>query len=102
MKAAQLKRVVNRIKRMPIVRRAAEKISSVPLSLEVEVRGLHGTLVVNVPPPPSDVIWYVPYDVPYVHVSIPTCTCTGQIITICCWTDILSVETKFQLCMIQK
>ena len=24
----------------------------------------------------------------------------GQIITICCWTDILSVETKFQLCMV--
>ena len=28
------------------------------------------------------------------------CLIAGQIITICCWTDILSVETKFQLCMV--
>ena len=26
----------------------------------------------------------------------------GPIITICCWTDIMSVRTKFQLCMVRR
>ena len=40
-----------------LARRVTEKVLSYPLVLQVEVKSLHGHLVVNVPPPPSDSIW---------------------------------------------
>ena len=40
-----------------IVARAAEKVSSYPLILSVEVKSLNGFLVLNMAPPPSDALW---------------------------------------------
>jgi len=40
-----------------IVQRAAEKFSSYPLVLTVEVMQLDGILAINIPPPPTDTIW---------------------------------------------
>lgn len=40
-----------------LVRRAAERVSKVPLELTVEVKKLRGILAVNIGPPPSDTIW---------------------------------------------
>ena len=49
-----------------IVAKAAEKVSSYPLILSVEVKSLNGFLVLNMAPPPSDALWYViVYSVPY-------------------------------------
>lgn len=59
---AKLKSVVTKITKKVastrLVRRAAERVSSVPLELTVEVKTLRGILAVNIPPPPSDTIWY--------------------------------------------
>ena len=41
------------------MQRAAQKVSSYPLVLTVVVKGLEGVLAVNIPPPPTDTIWYV-------------------------------------------
>ncbi|XP_070580594.1 testis-expressed protein 2-like isoform X2 [Ptychodera flava] len=40
------------------VKKAIEEVSNLPLVLSVEVKSLHGTLAVNLPPPPSDRLWY--------------------------------------------
>jgi hypothetical protein len=41
--------------------------------LTVEVNGLVGTLVLNIPPPPSDRLWYVPVCRMLIcHESVPT------------------------------
>ncbi|XP_061564666.1 testis-expressed protein 2 isoform X2 [Cololabis saira] len=40
------------------IKKKFEEMSNTPLLLTVEVRELSGTLVVNVPPPPTDRIWY--------------------------------------------
>ncbi|XP_028821340.1 testis-expressed protein 2-like isoform X2 [Denticeps clupeoides] len=40
------------------IRKKMEEMSNTPLLLTVEVLELSGTLVVNVPPPPTDRIWY--------------------------------------------
>lgn len=40
-----------------LVRRAAARVSKVPLELTVEVKKLRGILAVNIAPPPSDTIW---------------------------------------------
>lgn len=39
------------------IRKKFEEMSNTPLLLTVEVRELSGTLVVNIPPPPTDRIW---------------------------------------------
>lgn len=52
-------KIGKRVANTKIVRRAAEKVSSYPLVLTVEVNRLDGILAVNVPPPPTDTIWYV-------------------------------------------
>ena len=41
------------------VKRAMEGVSNTPLMLNVELKSLMGTLAVNIPPPPTDRIWYV-------------------------------------------
>ena len=60
-KARILKSVVNKIAHIAtksrLVQRAAEKVSSYPLLLTVEVKSLDGFLAVNMAPPPSDAIW---------------------------------------------
>lgn len=40
------------------IKRKMEEVSNMPLVLTVEVSHLVGTLALNVPPPPSDRIWY--------------------------------------------
>ncbi|XP_077979681.1 testis-expressed protein 2-like [Glandiceps talaboti] len=60
-------RIVNRVAKSKYFQKAAEnsyikkaieEVSNLPLVLTVEVKGLHGTLAVNLPPPPSDRLWY--------------------------------------------
>lgn len=41
------------------IKKKMEEVSNTPLLLTVEVQHLRGTLAVNVPPPPTDRIWYV-------------------------------------------
>ena len=50
-------RIKKRVVNTKIVRRAAEKMSSYPLVLTVEVKKLNGILAVNIAPPPSDTVW---------------------------------------------
>ncbi|NWJ10341.1 TEX2 protein, partial [Crypturellus undulatus] len=40
------------------IKRKIEEVSNTPLLLTVEVQELAGTLAVNVPPPPTDRVWY--------------------------------------------
>lgn len=41
------------------IKKKLEEVSNTPLLLTVEVQQLRGTLAVNIPPPPTDRIWYV-------------------------------------------
>lgn len=41
------------------IKKKMEEVSNTPLLLTVEVQQLRGTLAVNIPPPPTDRIWYV-------------------------------------------
>lgn len=40
------------------IKKKIEEVSNTPLLLMVEVQELAGTLTVNVPPPPTDRVWY--------------------------------------------
>ncbi|XP_076584306.1 testis-expressed protein 2-like isoform X1 [Chaetodon auriga] len=40
------------------IKKKMEEVSNTPLLLTVEVQELRGTLAVNIPPPPTDRIWY--------------------------------------------
>ncbi|XP_034049906.1 testis-expressed protein 2 [Thalassophryne amazonica] len=40
------------------IKKKFEEMSNTPLLLSVEVQELSGTLVINIPPPPTDRIWY--------------------------------------------
>ena len=51
--------IVQRAANTRLVRMAADKVSSYNLYLTVEVKSLEGYLVVNMSPPPSDIIWLV-------------------------------------------
>lgn len=42
------------------IKKKIEEMSNTPLLLAVEVKELSGTLAVNIPPPPTDRIWYEP------------------------------------------
>ena len=56
-----LTNVVSRLQKIAaksrFVAKAAEKMSSYPLVLTVEVNKLDGLLVINMAPPPSDALW---------------------------------------------
>ncbi|EDO44932.1 predicted protein, partial [Nematostella vectensis] len=41
-----------------IVKSAAEKFSNLPIILSVEVQTVKGTLAINIPPPPTNRLWY--------------------------------------------
>lgn len=41
------------------IKKKMEEMSNTPLLLTVEVQEFRGTLAVNIPPPPTDRIWYV-------------------------------------------
>lgn len=42
------------------IKKKIEEVSNTPLLLTVELQECKGTLAVNIPPPPTDRIWYVP------------------------------------------
>lgn len=42
------------------IKKKMEEVSNTPLLLTVEVQECRGTLAVNIPPPPTDRIWYGP------------------------------------------
>lgn len=41
------------------IKKKMEEVSNTPLLLTVELQELQGMLAVNIPPPPTDRIWYV-------------------------------------------
>lgn len=41
------------------IKKKMEEVSNTPLLLTVEVQECRGKLAVNIPPPPTDRIWYV-------------------------------------------
>ncbi|CAC5377658.1 unnamed protein product [Mytilus coruscus] len=43
---------------MKYVKKAMEEVSNTPLVLTVELRFLSGVLAINIPPPPTDRVWY--------------------------------------------
>lgn len=43
------------------IKKKIEEMSNTPLLLTVEVKELSGELTVNIPPPPTDRIWYSPH-----------------------------------------
>ncbi|XP_008300133.1 testis-expressed sequence 2 protein-like isoform X2 [Stegastes partitus] len=66
-KASKIMRFVDKITKSKYFQKATEtefikkkmeEVSNTPLLLTVEVQQLRGTLAVNIPPPPTDRIWY--------------------------------------------
>ena len=51
-------RLTKKVANNKYIRKAAEKVSSYPLVLTVEVKRLDGVLAINIPPPLTDTIWY--------------------------------------------
>ncbi|XP_005402228.1 PREDICTED: testis-expressed sequence 2 protein isoform X1 [Chinchilla lanigera] len=51
------------------IKKKIEEVSNTPLLLTVEVQECRGTLVVNIPPPPTDRIWYGFRKPPYVELK---------------------------------
>ncbi|ESN92111.1 hypothetical protein HELRODRAFT_116105 [Helobdella robusta] len=43
---------------MKYIKRALEEVSNTKLELNVEVKSLVGSLAINIPPPPTDRLWY--------------------------------------------
>lgn len=41
------------------IKKKMEEVSNTPLLLTVELQQLRGRLAVNIPPPPTDRIWYM-------------------------------------------
>lgn len=52
------------------IKKKMEEVSNTPLLLTVEVQELAGTLAVNIPPPPTDRVWYQP-SFPHGHILLP-------------------------------
>jgi len=54
------------------VKKTMEKLSSTPLGITVEVTGMKGTMAINIPPPPSDRLWYAFREPPMLTIkSVP-------------------------------
>lgn len=51
------------------VKRAFDEVSNTPVVLTVEVKELRGTLAVNIPPPPTDRLWYGFREKPHLWLS---------------------------------
>ncbi|CAJ0915243.1 unnamed protein product [Ranitomeya imitator] len=52
------------------IKRKIEEVSNTPLLLTVELQELGGTLAVNIPPPPTDRIWYSFRAPPHVEMKV--------------------------------
>ncbi len=62
--------VGKKVAKTGIVRKAIEKASSYPLVLTVVVNRLDGVLAINIPPPTTDIVWWV-----HLHNFFPTVEC---------------------------
>ncbi|KAF6202380.1 hypothetical protein GE061_004779 [Apolygus lucorum] len=51
-------KIIQQLKETRFVKKAMEDVSNTPIHLNVRVNRLIGTLVLNIPPPPSDRLWY--------------------------------------------
>ena len=51
--------IVQRTLELNVVTRAIEGVSNTPIALEVAIEQLEGDLVIHIPPPPSDRLWYL-------------------------------------------
>lgn len=51
--------LVQRTLELQVVTRAIEGVSNTPIALEVAIEQLEGDLVIHIPPPPSDRLWYI-------------------------------------------
>ena len=51
--------IVQRTLELQVVTRAIEGVSNTPIALEVAIEQLEGDLVIHIPPPPSDRLWYL-------------------------------------------
>ncbi|EHB10789.1 Testis-expressed sequence 2 protein [Heterocephalus glaber] len=58
------------------IKKKIEKVSNTPLLLTVEVQECRGTLTVNIPPPPTDRIWYGFRKPP--HAELKACPKLGE------------------------
>ena len=47
------------------IKKAMTEVSNTPLVLTVEVQKLNGTMAINIPPPPSDRLWYASHRLLY-------------------------------------
>lgn len=52
------------------IKKKIEEVSNMPLMLSVEVQELSGTLAINIPPPPTDRIWYSFRDPPRLDLHV--------------------------------
>lgn len=72
------------------VKRKLETVSNTPLILTAELNHCNGTLCINIPPPPSDRIWYVEsVCISVLYLSVNTvdylkwCCCYGRVKDTC-------------------
>ncbi|XP_072049026.1 testis-expressed protein 2-like isoform X2 [Amphiura filiformis] len=79
------------------VKRAFDGVSNTPVELTVEVKELRGTLTLNIPPPPTDRLWYGFRGKPYLWLSAKPKLGTRQV-TITHITDYIEkkLELEFQ------
>lgn len=68
------------------IKKKMEEVSNTPLLLTVEVQQLQGTLAVNIPPPPTDRIWYVK-SARRVWAQTGTATTAGGLLLPLHWTE---------------
>lgn len=55
---------------MSYIRRAMEGVSNTEIRFMVSVSGIEGCLLVNIPPPPSDRLWYGFKSVPKIALTV--------------------------------
>ena len=58
--------IVQRTLELQVVTRAIDGVSNTPIALEVAIEQLEGDLVIHIPPPPSDRLWYLTNIVQYI------------------------------------
>ncbi|EDV28278.1 uncharacterized protein TRIADDRAFT_21124 [Trichoplax adhaerens] len=51
-------KIVQKATNSRLAQKAAERVSNIPIILAVEIQSVTGILALNIPPPPSDRLWY--------------------------------------------
>lgn len=62
------------------IKKKMEEVSNTRLLLTVELQELRGTLAVNIPPPPTDRIWYVCVPLPSLLTANRCLTCRADLL----------------------